>query len=214
MPETVAILICTYGDRAKWDILAARAEASVQRQRRAPDRFIRFHGKNLQHARTYAVDLVKPTDWLCFCDADDELEEGYLEAMMKGSGDLRYPSVRYVSDNVVNPSSYPPPQVLPRRPLLCGNFMVIGTLVRRSQFLRVGGFDDYEAYEDWALWIKCWIDGAKISLCRDAIYRAHMTPGGRNIVKDPMEIFERILRDMKPRAVAKGLINEYSSIGR
>jgi glycosyltransferase involved in cell wall biosynthesis len=121
---------------------------------------------------------VAKADWLCFLDADDELEPEYLEKMMAPGMrfQLRYPSVRYVMEG----AAWPAPQVLQKTPLNYGNYMVIGTLVPKQIFMQAGGFRDISGYEDWDLWIRCWMLGCNPTLIKDAIYRVWQRPGSRN----------------------------------
>jgi glycosyltransferase involved in cell wall biosynthesis len=208
MSETVSVIIATFGDRKNWDRIVQRAINSVITQSVRPNQLIRSHGKDLQQARNEAVKKSY-SDWLCFLDADDELEPGYIEAMLKGQGDLRYPMVRYLDVEQFNiDHRLTDPVALKEIHILDGNWMVIGTFVRREQFLRVGGFPDYSAYEDWALWIKCWIDGAQWQLCNDAIYRVYRSKSGRNHM--PGNVAQKLHDDIsgyfRPIAKERGLI--------
>lgn len=170
--ETVSVIIATYGDRARWNQIANRAAKSVVSQTHFADELIRVHGHDLCRARNGAAMAASST-WLCFLDADDELHGTYLEAMMKGSGDLRFPRVK--TQHMDEPKS-----LFEGKPLLEGNYLPIGTLVKRKLFLDVGGFPYYPAYEDWALWLRCMSMGAKARLVWDAIYYAWADPSGRN----------------------------------
>lgn len=205
--ETVSVIIATFGDKHYWNKLASRAVNSVIQQSVRPHQLIRSHGNNLHEARNEAAKKSY-SDWLCFLDADDELEPGYLEAMLAGKGDLRYPRVRYI-DHIAATKNYTPEAVaLQEIPLLSANFMVVGTFVRREQFLRVGGFPDYPAYEDWALWLACWIDGAQYKLCQDAIYRAHRRKDSRNHMPGHVaqQLHDQIVARYRPMAQEKGLV--------
>lgn len=209
MPETVAVIIASYGDSAVWNPLAQRALASVANQDRAPDAVYRIHGDTLHDARNMGGSAVN-TDWLCFLDCDDELEPGYLRAMMEAAGErnvkyaLFFPRVRYVSQFVANKDYIPQPTTLKIKPLWRGNYMVIGTLVQRELFLEVGGFRNWEAYEDWDLWMRCVTAGAFDYLVEGAIYRATRRLQSRNHVKNPGELCKRILSDNKTYAALMG----------
>lgn len=200
MADTVSIIIATYGDRQRWNPLAQRALISVMAQTRIPDEIIRIHGDDLQSTRNRAAAFAN-SDWLCFLDADDELDRGYIAAMLAATGDLRYPAVQYDKGPVIE---------LRRRPLLTGNYMVIGTLIRRDQFMRVDGFPNLPAYEDWVLWIKCWLDGAKDQFVDDAVYRINQRNGSRNRLspEKARHLFEHVVKEYKPIALSKGLISE------
>lgn len=203
--DKLSIVISTFGSDSWRELALQRAYPSAQSQ--AVDEIILHHDAeaSLAQTRNDAIRRAKG-DLIIVLDGDDELEPGYVDAMRKCPGDIRCPRVRYIDDSVVDPAFWPTPQIIPRRDLFTGNFLVIGSAFRRAQFLRVGGFEEYRAYEDWQLWLKMWIDGAQIFLCRDAVYRAHVSRSGRNLVEDPLEIFYKILQDIKPRAMARGLM--------
>jgi glycosyltransferase involved in cell wall biosynthesis len=182
---TAPITVCigTFGNEQIWSALAHdRAMASVDRQTLPPENLIWCHGPDLHSARNQAAARVR-SDWLCFLDADDELDAHYLEAMTRAVTDLG------VADWLLQPATLgvhpdghedPFPVLIPPKPLLDGNFLVIGTLVRRAQFDRLGGFCDFPLYEDWDLWLRCFLDGASISQVPAAIYRVFVNEAGRN----------------------------------
>lgn len=114
-------------------------------------------------------------------DADDELDERYVENMLAGSGDIRQPSTLGVIDGVEDDT----PVLIPERPLRVSNFIVIGAFLRTSYFQRVGGFDDFAAFEDWDLWRRCVNAGAVIKPTPGAVYRVHVRSGSRNSLTQP-----------------------------
>ena len=198
MSETVAVIVASFGDKEKWDRIAEPAIKSVNLQSRQPDEFFRIHGTDLHEARNSGA-LTAKSKYLLFLDCDDQFEPGYIEAMMRPGiypNELRYPRIRYISENIVNPKYEPEPMVFPRKALDRGNFMVIGTLVEREIFLAVGGFRELKAYEDWDLWIRCWLYGGEPRLIKDAIYRVTKRPNSRNSLKDAragMELCREII---------------------
>lgn len=171
----VTVIIPVYGDVERWGLLAERALASALNQSAPAADVVVSVADTLQEARNRPASAAE-TEWLCFLDADDELDPRYLEAMLAGSGDLRQPATL----GVVEGREDPFPVVIPAKPLLDGNYIVIGALVRREIFERAGGFIELPAYEDWDLWIRCWLEGAVITTCPEAIYRVHVRPDGRN----------------------------------
>ncbi len=201
--DTVSIIVATFGpDKKVWDDYAKRALASIENQTRKPDEVIREHGNSLHESRNAAAEQSTSTN-LIFLDADDSLESHYVESMMAGQGDIRYPRVQTFVRGIVGE-----PQVLQRHSLLEGNYIVIGAMIRRKDFLRLGGFHDLPFSEDHEFWIRCWIDGLKIQPCKDAIYQMYVRDGSRNDV--PAAEYARFYNKMKsfyePLARQMGLI--------
>jgi glycosyltransferase involved in cell wall biosynthesis len=198
MFDTCSVIVATYGDIEPWETLSKRALQSVALQTHPPEEIHRIHKDTLHEARNEGAILSK-SDWLCFLDADDELEPDYIREMTicrSRLPSLCYPRVRHINDPSVDPMSYPAVS-LPARPLYTGNYMVIGTLVLRNQFIKLGGFRNLPAYEDWDLWIRCCVDGATPVLVHGAIYRAHLNRNGRNQVKNPGELCKQIITHNK-----------------
>lgn len=173
-------IIASYGDFAVWQPLIARARASARNQTRPFDQLFWHHldDGTLQEARNEAAAEAK-TDWLCFLDADDELDEHYHEAMHAAAGDIKRPATLGVVDGVQDDE----PVMIPRADLRVRNFIVIGAFIRREEFLRVGGFSADPILEDWDLFTRLHLDGAEIVDVPKAIYRVHVRQGSRNSVE-------------------------------
>ncbi len=197
------MVIATFGpDKDVWNDYARRALASIENQTRKPDGVIRIHGDSLHEARNSAAEQCK-SDWIVFCDADDCLEKNYVSAMLAGQGDVRYPSVQMFVKEIIGE-----PRLLNAGSLLEGNYIVIGAMIRRKDFLRLGGFHDLPFSEDHEFWIRCWIDGLNIQPCKDAIYQMYVREGSRNDV--PSAEYAKFYNKMKsfyePLARQMGLI--------
>jgi glycosyltransferase involved in cell wall biosynthesis len=184
----VSVLVCTHGDRA-WSERAQEAALTAQ----AADETVVRHEDDATLAQVRNVAAQTATgDWLCFLDADDELDPGYLDAMRKTMrmwnlsrrGDLisnpllLVPAVQYLRPGWIE-RSHP---VIPDwdRLLVDLNCAVIGTLVPRLLFKEVGGFREWPMYEDWDLWLRCVRAGARLVPVPDAVYRARVSPDSRN----------------------------------
>lgn len=195
----IGVCIATYGDRSRWAPLAERALASVDRQTTRASFCRWYHGPNLHEARNRAAsDVLNDvtrlagvrTDWLCFLDADDTLDPGYLEAMARAVDGVDHDALIQPSTLGVYPDGRedPEPVLIPSKPLLDGNYMVIGTLIRTEQFQRLGGFRDWPCYEDWELWIRAWRDGAQLLACPEAVYRVGVNEVSRNNCSRDLQI--------------------------
>lgn len=185
----VSVLVCTYGDE-NWQRAGDEAlEHEIHRTDHRPAfELVRVHEQQatLAAVRNEAAQKARG-DWLCFVDADDRLGVGYLEAMslafMQGAitadwAPLLVPSVQYVNED----GSCRGEPVIPDwgRSLFDLNCAVVGTLVKRDTFLRVGGFREWTIYEDWDLWLRIVRDGAQMVAVPDAVYCAGVRSRSRN----------------------------------
>jgi len=166
-----SIVIGTYGDEKYWGKLAQRAKRSAEKQTQQADDIILVHSNTLAMARNIGASLVK-SEWLIFLDADDELDLNYIEAMTASvqSNKLLQPSTL----GVVNGIEDDYPVIIPRKRIIKGNYLVIGTAIPKSLFDAVGGFSEYPVMEDWELFIRCFLNGADSIEVPDAIYRVHI----------------------------------------
>lgn len=183
MIESVDIVIPTYGDWDKWNAIAQVAVDSARHQTVKPANIWRVHDTNLAAARNQAFDLCVAADWIIFCDADDTLSPTYIESMLAGKGDMRWPSTIGIYEDGKR-DDYPV-LLQPKGTALGHNWMVIGTMIRRSLFFMAGGFrDDLPILEDWDLWLRCFLHGGKAAPAQDALYEVHVHPGSRNAQGD------------------------------
>lgn len=176
----VTVVVATFGEQSWVELAKERAIPSAL----ALDvPVIAVHDDTLHDARNTGMRMVD-TEWICWLDADDELEAGYFDALEQSDADLRAPAVRYIANGS---------EASPRMPTIAGhshlctaeclpygNFMVIGTLVRTAMVRSLGGFRDFPWSEDWDLWVRCWKAGATIESVPKAVYRAHVRPDSRN----------------------------------
>lgn len=174
----ISIVITTYG-ADHWPIIAQeRAYPSAMKQNAYEVIVHHEPALPIGPARNAAAKRARG-EWLCFLDADDELEDRYIDHMTDAicsSGRpepaLLQPSVCYVRKGTKGRV-----YLIPEKDLSTDNYLVIGTVLRRSLFEAVGGFNDYEhGFEDWSLWAKCWKNGAKVFPVPEAVYYAHINP--------------------------------------
>lgn len=182
--ERVTIIVGTFGDEAWMARGIATAGRIILEHETRNDVPVRaYHGRTLAEARNAAAYEADP-GWLCFLDADDDLEPGYLDALLAGSGDLRAPAFRLGYELVD----------LTGRDIDTINPCVIGTLIRRDLFIDAGGFWHERAWEDWSLFRRAWLLGARIVHHPDAVYHASTEAGSRNnTVTRPLDL----LRDIR-----------------
>ena len=172
----ITVVVATYGND-EWKVLAQRAAASARAQ---ADEVIVVHQPDgtLATARNAGAKQAKG-DFLIHLDGDDELEPGYVDAMRAAivPGVALYaPQVAYVIKG-----KRQPPKYWREVSLIHGNWLVIGTMLNRHEFLQCGGFKEWSAYEDYELFARYWRDHhAQIVRVPHAVYRAHWRQGSRN----------------------------------
>lgn len=184
--------ICTgvFGHHSWADLAWSRTKPSAEAQIPQTE-YVLVHGSTLQDARNTAAERAKG-EWLIFADADDELAPGYVEAILKGSADLRSPAIQYIY-----PDHEEAPKLLKPKNLRRGNYLPIGTAIRRELFMEVGGFRELPAWEDWDLAVRCYLRGATIEQIPEAVYRAYWSPTGRNNLtqQQAVNLMRRLRRD-------------------
>lgn len=178
------VVIATYGSDSWRDMAAGAAMSSCVDQ--GVD-VILSHEGTLAEARNRGAAQAR-TEWLIFLDADDQLGAGYVSALMSADGDLRAPSVSWVRDGV--PSA---PESLAARDIEQMNPCVIGTAIRLSLFRHLGGFREWPAWEDWALFLAAHRRGAVLTHVPEAVYYATVRADGRNsTVQNPRRLHAQI----------------------
>lgn len=178
----ISIVITTYGDEAWRELAWSRAYPSAVEQGTEETVEVVVHHSQLPTigpARNEAATQAT-REWLIFLDADDELEPGYVAAMLQAMSEGKFlyqPAVRYLRKG----GGMTRPIIIPDRNLRNDNYLVIGTMLSRAQFDEVGGFNDYHhGFEDWSLWAKCWLAGAQVVPVPKAVYRAHHNPQSKH----------------------------------
>jgi len=176
---TISVVIATYGT-SEWSRLAYdRALPSVEGQDADEIRLVHDPEGTIATCRNRGAHETTG-DWLIWIDADDELAPGYVGAMRRaleqqtdGNQTLFTPAVQQIRKG--RPGD---PIFFDRGiSLRDDNWLVIGTMIHRDLFNRVGGFDEYpHGFEDFALWSKCFRIGAQIVKVPDAIYRYFHNP--------------------------------------
>lgn len=175
----VSVIVATFGGREWIEIAEGRAVPSASEQ--APT--FHFHCSTLAAARNAGLARIR-SEFAIFLDADDELTDGYVEALSAGIADLRAPSVSYVRDGIAHPPYVP--RVAGHKHdceaacLEDGNYIVIGSAIRAELLRSVGGFREEALYEDWSAWLRCYRAGATVETIPAAVYRAHWRADSRN----------------------------------
>ncbi len=178
----VSVIISTYGSEEWRNLAQSRAYPSALDQG-AHEIVVGHDPEGTLASVRNALARKAEGEWICFLDGDDELAPGYLGAMKRayeqegredGTPLLLTPAAHWIT---VRGRPETPPKFFDECLFENGNWMVIGTLVPRDLFFQVGGFEEWQVYEDWALWARCWKAGAVPVRVPDAVYRAHRKRG-------------------------------------
>lgn len=175
----ISVIIGAHGPEFWRDLAEARALPSAQTQ--TDDAFVVYQPDGtVATARNQGAKRAN-NDWLCFLDADDQLDGAYITAMTKeimahnSAARLFTPRVSYVNRR----GHGTPPQFHVYVPPEEGNWLVIGTVISRTMFRKIGGFEEWPIYEDWALFARAQKAGAEVVKVPAAVYRAHRPEPGR-----------------------------------
>lgn len=176
----ISIVIGTFGSE---DWLRRGTSLGERSRLQFPDtEIIQCHTQNLARSRNLGAKEASG-EWLCFLDADDHLGDSYIESMERLVPEypaLIQPATLYF-ENIEDIPRLKPSLLKAHSSLSRGNWMVIGTLIRRDQFLDLGGFDEgLPIYEDWDLWIRATLDGAVHMVNKDAVYYVQKNVDSRN----------------------------------
>ncbi len=126
--------------------------------------------------------------WIMFLDGDDWLGDGCLAELRrvaeKSDADVIYPSIISHIEPGHRQHSWPgQPKKFSLKKLINFNYIPVTALMKREWFEKVGGFDENmkDGFEDWELWLRMALAGAKFQFAPDAylMYRQH--DGGRSI---------------------------------
>lgn len=184
----LSILIATYGDE-EWSDRAAHLYMSKKHV--ANEVLLNHEPEGTISEVRNVLGREASCEWLCFLDADDDLGPGYVQAMERALEQER-------GGPDCSPGEHPPllltpavqqvhkgrprrPAFYPEVPLDQANWLIVGTLIERDLFLRVGGFGDYpHGFEDWSLWAKAHKMGARVVKVPDAVYIQNINPQSKH----------------------------------
>lgn len=175
----VTVICGTFGPE-RWIRLARKRARPSALEQGVP--FIHEHANTLAQARNKALAQVE-TEFVLCCDADDLLEPGYIDAMAKGTADVRCPSVRMVFPTRTNPTGIPRvashEHACTAECLRYGNWVLIASVVR-TEIAKQVGWEEWIWSEDWAFWARCWVAGATFEVIPEAVYQKYWYGNSRN----------------------------------
>jgi GT2 family glycosyltransferase len=173
----ISICVATCGDD-RWRHLAAKRAVPSARKQDVEVVVEHQPEGSVASARNRAAERAAGR-YLIFLDADDELGAGYAAEMAQAIGEA--PAMYVPRVSYINGYRAQAPKYWPEVSLRDGNWLVIGTMMPREDFLSAGGFASWvDLYEDWHLFARLWRDGMPIVKVPEATYVAHVSNASRN----------------------------------
>jgi glycosyltransferase involved in cell wall biosynthesis len=208
---SISVIVPTFGDDERYDLFADVALRSVGMQSAQPHELFHARGATLAEARNGGARQATG-EWLLFLDADDALEQGYIDAMQAmiattlTRSDARWfllqPATRgWYPDGTLDDEMV---MIPPKPSLRDGNHLVVSTLIPRQLFFDAGGFWDEPQAEDWSLFLRLSALGAVPVPVPDAVLNVYQNPESRN--RTPIGgLYRRILDAHDKWRATKGL---------
>lgn len=225
-----SVLAQTYSD---WELIivddgSPDNVADVVRPYVRKDSRIRFlHTENfgLSGARNNAIRESKG-EYILPLDADDMIHKDYIRLAIRRFQD--YPETRLVYCKwkfFGSNSNTPRIEYHGYEELLKGNSIFCSALYRRSDFDRVGGYDeDFKSgYEDWEFWIRLLDDDAAVYQIPRPLFLYRQKPGSMAPTKATQEKLDRCYDQIYRKHIdlyrsrfgtPLGVLNEYGYLRR
>lgn len=124
---------------------------------------------------------------LLFVDADDCLNEYFIEAMVKtkaeSTADIIYPNVLLWSswhkEVKLKNAWHEAPERITRDSMLDYNQLVISSLIPRKLYFQAGGMPDIPQLEDYKFWMTCLKNGATFTKAPQAVLKYRQRSNSR-----------------------------------
>ena len=208
--ELVEVVVVDDGSRDDSAAVAARYAPRV--------RCVRQSNRGLPGARNTGV-RESHAPLLQFLDADDRIMPEKLEESVAVLGSDASAGLVYSGCTLVDEAGAPLPQhgwahaegdVLPQ--LLLGNLIhTHAAVVRRTLLERAGGFDEtLTSVEDWDLWLRLGLDGARWRCVDRPLAEYRVRDGGMHgnpsrMLANRLRVLEKVFADPRLPAALRGL---------
>jgi len=150
------------------------------------------HNRGVGYARNQGV-AVADGDYILFVDADDCLNEYFLEAMLKTQQQYReqakicniiYPNVLLWSswrkDVPMKNAWHESPDQITMKNMMEFNQIVISSLIPKWIYTIMGGMKDEPILEDYAFWLRCVRDQLEFVKSPQSVLKYRQRANGRN----------------------------------
>lgn len=143
--------------------------------------------KGVAVSRNEGANLAS-CDNLLFVDADDCLDEYFIEAMVKikekTKAQIVYPNVLLWSywhnDVKLRNAWHESPKKITWKNMMDFNQIVVTSMIEKSLYLKAGGMPNLPILEDYELWLNCMKLGATFAKSAQSVLRYRQRENGRN----------------------------------
>lgn len=148
-----------------------------------------FRKKNFGVARTRGEGvLLSQYEQLLFVDADDCLDEYFIESMVRTKAntkaDIIYPNVflwsNWDSDHPMKNGWHESAESITHEKMMEYNQVVVSSLIPKVLYQRMGGFKNLPILEDYEFFLRCMDDGATFAKSPQSVLRYRQRENGRN----------------------------------
>lgn len=144
-----------------------------------------FH-RGVAFTRNTGANLAT-SEHLLFIDADDVIDEYFIEAMVKvkaeTKADIIYPNVLLWSywhkDVKLRNAWYESTEKITKENMLEYNQIVVSSLVPKKLYLEAGGTPNLPILEDYKLWMECLVKGATFAKSPFSVLKYRQRTEGR-----------------------------------
>lgn len=145
--------------------------------------------KNMGVARTrHEGVLISQSEQIIFLDADDCLDEYFIEAMIQTKAatkaDIIYPNVllwsNWSKEHPMKNAWHEAPDEVTWEKMMEYNQVVVSSLIPRVLYDKIGGFGNEPILEDYAFFLRCMSGGYTFAKSKQSVLRYRQRENGRN----------------------------------
>ena len=132
--------------------------------------------------------LISQSEHIIFLDADDCLDEYFIEAMIQTKAatkaDIIYPNVllwsNWSKEHPMKNACHEAPDEVTWEKMMEYNQVVVSSLIPRVLYNAVGGFGNEPILEDYAFFLRCMSGGYTFAKSKQSVLRYRQRENGRN----------------------------------
>jgi glycosyltransferase involved in cell wall biosynthesis len=155
-----------------------------------------YRKRNCGVARTrHEGVLLSKSDYIIFLDADDCLDEYFIESMVKmkakTDADIIYPNVllwaNWDKEHPIKNAWHESAEEVTHEKMMEYNQVVVTSLMKRALYFEIGGFGNEPILEDYAFFLRCLKEGKTFKKSPQSVLRYRQRQKSRNISNDELK---------------------------